>query len=274
MKILVANLGSTSFKYRLFDMADERQLARGGIERIGAAESSCFAEIGGVRRELTANVPDHAEAVRQALAQLTDPASGCLKDAAEVSAIGFKAVLAGRISGVQRVNAELLAAMEEMSPIAPAHNPAYIAAMRQLGREAAADSAGGGFRNRLSPDDSRPQPVLRRALRVGRGAPHQALGLPRGEPSLHRHADSRAAGPQRFADHLLLIWADRTRCARIRSGQSMMTSMGMSPQSGCLAQQPRGRFRSLCPARAAAKDRQVVRGAAGQIWPSGAGCWV
>ena len=49
MKILVANLGSTSFKYRLFDMADERQLARGGVERIGAAESQCFVEIGGKR---------------------------------------------------------------------------------------------------------------------------------------------------------------------------------------------------------------------------------
>ena len=47
MKILVANLGSTSFKYRLFDMADERQLARGGVERIGSAESRCFVEIGG-----------------------------------------------------------------------------------------------------------------------------------------------------------------------------------------------------------------------------------
>ena len=46
MKILVANLGSTSFKYRLFDMADERQLARGGIERIGSPESRCFVEIG------------------------------------------------------------------------------------------------------------------------------------------------------------------------------------------------------------------------------------
>ena len=40
MKILVANLGSTSFKYRLFDMADERQMARGGVERIGAAGES------------------------------------------------------------------------------------------------------------------------------------------------------------------------------------------------------------------------------------------
>ena len=67
MKILVANLGSTSFKYRLFDMADERQLARGGVERIGSPESRCFVEIGGRRQELTARVPDHAAAVRHVL---------------------------------------------------------------------------------------------------------------------------------------------------------------------------------------------------------------
>ncbi len=78
MKILVANLGSTSFKYRLFEMADERQLARGGIERIGAAESRCVVEIGSRRQELTACVPDHAAAVRRCLEQLTDPATGCL----------------------------------------------------------------------------------------------------------------------------------------------------------------------------------------------------
>ena len=105
MKILVANLGSTSFKYRLFDMADERQLARGGIERIGSPESRCMVEIGGQRQEQTLRVPDHAEAVRQCLAQLTDPQTGCLQDAAEVSAIAFKAVHGGRISGVQRVDA-------------------------------------------------------------------------------------------------------------------------------------------------------------------------
>ena len=45
MKILVANLGSTSFKYRLFDLPSEKQLARGGIDRIGQPSSNCFAEI-------------------------------------------------------------------------------------------------------------------------------------------------------------------------------------------------------------------------------------
>ena len=95
MIILVANLGSTSFKYRLFDMAGEKQLARGGVERIGSPESPCFAEIGGQRQELKASVPDHAAAVKQCLTQLTDPASGCLKDASEVAAIGFDAVALG-----------------------------------------------------------------------------------------------------------------------------------------------------------------------------------
>src|SRR5437868_14003739 len=132
MKILVANLGSTSFKYRLFDMADERQLARGGVERIGSSESPCFVEIGGKKTELTAKVPDHAAAVRQCLAQLTDPAAGCLQTASEVAAIGFKAVLGGRISGVQRVASDVVAAMDEMNLVAPAQNRPYIKAMRLL----------------------------------------------------------------------------------------------------------------------------------------------
>src|SRR5688572_17241859 len=101
MKILVANLGSTSFKYRLFDMSDERQLARGGIDRIGSSESKCFVEIGSWRQEVTARVPDHAVAVRTCLEQLTNPQHGCLKQASEVAAIGFKAVHGGRVSGVQ-----------------------------------------------------------------------------------------------------------------------------------------------------------------------------
>ena len=132
MKVLVANLGSTSFKYRLFDMTTEQQLARGGIERIGSAESACFVEIGEYRGSMTAEVPDHAVAVRQCLEQLTDAEHGCLQEASEVAAIGFKAVHGGAVSGVQRVDAELLSAMEQMNPVAPAHNPPYIAAMRQL----------------------------------------------------------------------------------------------------------------------------------------------
>src|SRR5262245_41451861 len=108
MKILVANLGSTSFKYRLFDMDGERVLARGGVERIGSAESRCFVEAGGVREEAVTTAPDHAAAVRLCLRQLSDPRFGALKDPAELAGIGFKAVHARGVTGVHRVEERVL----------------------------------------------------------------------------------------------------------------------------------------------------------------------
>ena len=104
MKVLIANLGSTSFKYRLFDMADERQLARGGVERIGSPESPCFVEIQGQRQEMKTPVPDHAVAVRQCLAQLTDPQLKRLFEAAgakPAEVTGFAAALREKISELQ-----------------------------------------------------------------------------------------------------------------------------------------------------------------------------
>ncbi len=132
MKILVANLGSTSFKFRLFDMNDERQLARGGVERIGAERSEGFLEIGNWRGELQLAAADHGAAIEACLAALTDPTHGCLASVADVAGIGFKAVHGGRVSGVQLVNRNVIEAMTEMNAICPAHNPPYIAAMGQL----------------------------------------------------------------------------------------------------------------------------------------------
>jgi len=132
MKILVANLGSTSFKYRLFDMAAERLLARGGVERIGSELSRCFVEAGSSKHELQEPVSDHAAAVRLCLNQLSEPKLQCLKDPAELAAIGFKAVHAEGMTGVQRVNNRVLAAMEAYNDVAPAHNPPYVKVMRLL----------------------------------------------------------------------------------------------------------------------------------------------
>ncbi|MFP6603006.1 MAG: acetate/propionate family kinase [Pirellulaceae bacterium] len=231
MKILVANLGSTSFKYRLFDMTDERQLARGGIERIGASESDCFVEIAGERQQLTAPVPDHAVAVQQCLQQLTDPETGCLQQATEVAAIGFKAVHGGSISGVQRINDEVLSAMEEMNTVAPAHNPPYIAAMRQLAE-------------RL------PEMPLVAAFETGfhatvadhlrwYGIPYdwgQQWHIKRWgfHGASHRYIAYRTAQLLERDDLRVIschLGGSSSLCA-IRGQQSVMTSMGMSPQTG------------------------------------------
>jgi acetate kinase len=231
MKILVANLGSTSFKYRLFDMSDERQLARGGTERIGADNSRSFVAIGDHKSEETGRVADHAEAVRRCLAQLTDARQGCLREASEVAAIGFKAVHAGRISGVQRVTPEVLAAMEAMNQVAPAHNPPYIAAMRLLSEKlpeiplvAAFET---GFHETI-PARLRTYAIpydWTSELQVRRWGFHGAS---------HRYIAGRIAELLGREDLRVIschLGGSSSLCA-IRGRQSVANSLGMSPQTG------------------------------------------
>jgi acetate kinase len=231
MKILVANLGSTSFKYRLFDMAAGRQLARGGIERIGSPESLCKVDIDGRKQEKTLRVPDHAEAVRQCLAQLTDAETGCLKSAQEVSAIAFKAVHGGRITGVQRIDANLLAAMEEMNSVAPAHNPPYIAAMRQFMEKLPEIPLVAAFETDLH----QTIPPRNRHFAVPTEWADQWLIRRYGfHGASHRYISWRTAELLGRKDLRIIschLGGSSSLCA-IKNGQSMATSMGYSAQSG------------------------------------------
>jgi acetate kinase len=232
MKILVANLGSTSFKYRLFDMAGgERVLARGGVERIGSPESRCFVEAGGVREEATVAARDHAAAVRLCLQQLSDPRRHCLKDPGELAAIGFKAVHARAVSGVQRVDAKVLAAMEDYADVAPAHNPPYVQAMRLLAKElptiplvAAFET---GFHGTIAPAQrlyAVPRAWIEKhgVLRWGfHGASHRYIAVRTAE--LLRNPQAKI-----ISCHL---GGSSSLCA-IRAGKSVANSLGMSPQTG------------------------------------------
>ncbi len=231
MKILVANLGSTSFKYQLIDMTDERQLAKGGVERIGSPMSRCTVQIGSERTVEDRQVPDHAAAVRQCLVQLTDPKTGCLKDASEVSAIGFKAVHGGRVSGVQLVTDDLLDAMDEMNAVAPAHNPPYIAAMRLLHEKLPEIPLVAAFEtdfHQTIPDRNRyyaiPLEWAEKHL-VRRWGFHGAS---------HRYIATRTAELLGRSDLRVIschLGGSSSLCA-IRNGKSVANSLGMSPQSG------------------------------------------
>ncbi len=231
MKILVANLGSTSFKYRLFDMDANQQLARGGIERIGSDQSRCYVEAGNRRREEVAAVADQAEAVRRCLAQLTDRESGCLQDAAEVSAIALKAVHGGSVSGVRQVTPEVLSAMEQMIPVAPAHNPPYIDAMRLLAEQLPEIPLVACFEtdfHRTIPERNRLYAVPYEWARDGlvrRWGFHGAS---------HRYIAGRTAELLGREDLRIIschLGGSGSLCA-IRRGRSVATSMGFSPQSG------------------------------------------
>ncbi|WP_417393588.1 acetate/propionate family kinase [Gimesia sp.] len=231
MKVLVANLGSTSFKYRLFDMPAEVQLARGGIDRIGGEQSHCFVEIGSHREEHEQNVPDHAAAVNLCLSQLTNSDWGCLDSADEVAGIGFKAVFAGNMSGIRLVDEALLTKMEALADIAPAHNPPYARAMRQLRQAfpeiplvAALETA---FHETI-PAENRAYAIpheWQEEYEVQRWGFHGAS---------HRYIGSRMAELTGKDDLKVIschLGGSSSLCA-IEGGVSKANSLGMSPQTG------------------------------------------
>ena len=108
MKILVANLGSTSLKWRLFDFSDgtERLLHKGGLER----------------------VTDYAKAIADCLNQLKE--AGHIRSEKDLAAVGFKTVMARGLNGCVRLDENAVKAMEAYTGIAPAHNPPYITGLR------------------------------------------------------------------------------------------------------------------------------------------------
>ena len=112
MKILVANLGSTSLKWRLFEFegATERLLHKGGYERVS----------------------DYPKAIDDCLAELQK--GNHIRGENDLAAVGFKTVIARGISGCVRLTEDVVQAMEAFSGMAPAHNPAYVAGVRLFAR--------------------------------------------------------------------------------------------------------------------------------------------
>jgi acetate kinase len=233
VKILVANLGSTSFKYRLYDLGDpaEPLLARGAIERIGSESSKVSIRSPRGEIELVEPVSDHGAALQLCLEQLTSPEFGVIQSAADVSAIGFKAVHARGISGVHLVDERVLDAMEQFSQVAPAHNPPYIKAMRLLRSRfpglpliAAFET---GFHLSI-PEATRRYAVpdsWAKDFGIERWGFHGAS---------HRYIAERMAELLGRQDARVIschLGGSSSLCA-IRDGKSIATSLGMSPQSG------------------------------------------
>ena len=132
MNILICNVGSTSLKYQLFDMdAGEQVLASGGAERVGQAKSLFYHKNNktGDNLRMEAIFPTHREAISAMLEHLL---AGCIESLEEISCVGFKVVHAKGVTGVQYLTDDVLQAMADFNSVAPAHNPPYIAAIRQF----------------------------------------------------------------------------------------------------------------------------------------------
>ncbi|MFN2371331.1 MAG: acetate/propionate family kinase [Candidatus Krumholzibacteriia bacterium] len=126
--VLVINCGSSSLKYQLLDMTDERLLAKGLVERIGLDDGIHTSSAPG-RDEFRETLPiaDHARACELVLAALTSCDHGVIASMDEVAAVGHRVVHAGeKYSGSVLIDADVIDALRECIPLAPLHNPANI----------------------------------------------------------------------------------------------------------------------------------------------------
>src|SRR5207253_9491093 len=231
MKILVANLGSTSFKYRLFDMTTEKVLARGGVERIGAAKSRSYAQTDRGSREVEIPVRDHAVAVEACLQLLADPQVGVLKQPGELAAIGFKAVHAQQMTGVHRVDARVLGAMEAYNDVAPAHNPPYVRAMRLLAEKLPQIPLVAAFESGFHETVPAAQRLYAVPLEWAEKFGIKRWGF---HGASHRYIAERTARlleNQRARIISCHLGGSSSLCA-IQDGKSVGNSLGMSPQTG------------------------------------------
>lgn len=242
MKIMVLNLGSTSFKFKLFQMDNhEALLAHGGVERIGEAVSPWQLRLP-VAREGKAACPRHEDAFALMLGQLVE--LGVLSGMEELDAVGYKAVHGGSLSGAAPVTPELMAQMERFNSFAPAHNPMYLRMMRAI-----AD------RYPTLPQVACFETAFHATIPLHRaiyGVPYEWLeryGVRRYgfHGSSHSYIAMRMGELEPQARRVISIHlgGSSSLCA-ILDGKSIAASMGATPQSGLFQNNRVGDFDTFC----------------------------
>ncbi len=128
MKTLVLNCGSSSIKYKLFDMVSGEVMAQGGVERIGLPGSSLkFVDEDGKKVEIKREIEGHDDGIEFILNILTDWQHGCLGDLNEIEAVGHRVVHGGeKFSSSVLIDQEVIDKVIECAELAPLHNPANL----------------------------------------------------------------------------------------------------------------------------------------------------
>ncbi len=228
MKVLIPNIGSTSFKYRVLEVAEfggpegqpsfgqaDKVLAQGKIERIGQPGGDCA---------------DYPAAIRQCMAEIAGPGKP-LMSLSEIGAAGFKAVHTGPLNTPQIIDEAFLATMEEFSFLAPAHNPPYIAAMKAFRQELPGVplvAVMEPFPYRFM-DEAATTYAVPYAWRTEHGIRRYGF-----HGASHRAASERVQElmGRKNLRHISCHLGGSSSIAAFRNGEAIDMSMGASPQSG------------------------------------------
>lgn len=134
MKILVLNCGSSSVKYKLFDLDKQEVMAQGGVEKIGLKDSFLKLTLPtGEKVILEYDMPEHRSAIRNILNVLTGKEYGCISSFDEIDAVGHRVVHGGeKFNSSVLITDEVIAKVKECYDVAPLHNPVNIAGIEAI----------------------------------------------------------------------------------------------------------------------------------------------
>lgn len=128
MKILVLNCGSSSIKYKLFDMESKTVMAQGGVEKIGLPDSFLLVKLpNGEKVKIEKTMPEHTVGIQLILDTLVDKKIGCIKDLKEIEAVGHRVVHGGeKFNKSVLITSEVKDMIIRCAELAPLHNPANL----------------------------------------------------------------------------------------------------------------------------------------------------
>ncbi len=232
MKILVCNVGSTSLKYRLFDLGkEERTLAEGKQERVGTQSGVwTHRDANGEAQKRTLPIPDYAAGIRLMQGALL---SGALGSMEELDCVAFKVVHAKDVTGVQLLDERVLSAMAAFNTVAPSHNPPYIAAIRQFQEALPGVPLVGSFETGFHADMPPEAYLYSIPIDVSRKYAIRRYGF---HGASHEYGSARAAELMGRTDFKLIschLGGSGSLCAVV-NGRSVDTNLGLSLQCGVM----------------------------------------
>lgn len=234
MKILVLNCGSSSIKYQLFEMPQNKVLAKGLVQRIGERQSQAKQTLNGFELEISETITDHEQAMHTIEKMLTDPEKGAITSLAEIDACGHRVVHGGEaFTGSVICDSQVVQEIENNAELAPLHNPANLTGIRaaqkmfgEIPQVACFDTA---FHQSI------PQVAYLYALPFEMYEKHKIrrYGF---HGTSHRYVAREAAkrlGRHKYnVDLITCHLGNGCSVAAIKNGKSVDTSMGLTPLEG------------------------------------------
>ncbi|HLN52534.1 MAG TPA: acetate kinase [Lentimicrobium sp.] len=237
MKIIVLNCGSSSIKYQLFDLPSQDVLAKGLVDKIGLKGSLIkHSRNDGTEVKLEGEILDHQQGIEYLLGILVSEKYGSIKDLSEIDAVGHRVVHAGeKFKGSVYITKEVVAALEECIDLAPLHNPPNLKGIYSITNLLPKIPQVGVFDtafHQTMPDYIYLYGIpysLYEKYKIRRYGFHG---------SSHRYVSQRAAEilGKEFKDLKIITChlGNGASIAAIKNGESLDTSMGMTPIEGLI----------------------------------------